>query len=329
MCALSVEKAPSSQEKVEVTELQRLLVITGPTASGKSKLAMDIAQEIPLEIISADSMQVYRYMDIGTDKPSAEDRSKVRHHLIDLKYPDEQWTVEEFQRTAEAAIKEISSRGNLPAIVGGTGFYIRALLKGFPLVDAPPNPEFRAKMKELAAERGSKAVHDLLRDKDPWSWEHLHPNDLKRVIRALEYYEAVGQPISARKDKNLSPSYDYLMMGICRERQELYKRIDERAEEQLRRGLIDETRNLLEMGYSKDLSSMNGLCYKESCMYLEGLLTLEETKNLIARNTRRYAKRQLTWFAKEEGIIWIKAGKDRLWDDIVDEAVGMVKEKFR
>ncbi len=307
--------------------MRELLVITGPTASGKSRLAMDIAKEVPLEIISADSMQVYRHMDIGTDKPSMEDRKKVRHHLLDLKNPDEQWSVEEFQRFSEAAIDEIRARGNVPAIVGGTGFYIRALLKGFPLVDAPPNLKFRREMQDMATRSGNEAVHDLLRDRDPWSWEHLHPNDLKRVIRALEYYDAVGHPISLRREAKSSRRYEYLMLGLQWERQELYRRIDGRAEEQVRRGLIEEVRGLLQMGYSKELASMNGLCYKESCMFLEGLLTLDETKELIERNTRRYAKRQMTWFAREEGIIWIRAGNDRHWEDTLDEALQMVKAR--
>jgi tRNA dimethylallyltransferase len=307
--------------------LRELLVITGPTASGKSRLAMDIAKEVPLEIISADSMQVYRYMDIGTDKPSMEDRRKVNHHLLDLKDPDEQWSVEEFQRSAQEAIDQIRARGNVPAIVGGTGFYIRALLHGFPLKDAPPNGEFRREMQDMAARLGNEAVHNLLKDKDPWSWEHLHPNDLKRVIRALEYHNAIGHPISARREAKPSRRYEYLMLGVQWERQDLYKRIDGRAQEQVQRGLIEEVKGLLQMGYSKELESMNGLCYKESCMYLEGLLTLDETKKLIARNTRRYAKRQMTWFAREEGIIWIRAGNDKLWKDTLDEALKLVRAR--
>lgn len=314
-------------EKIRTGYSRGLLVIAGPTASGKSRLAMDLAKKVPLEIVSADSMQVYRHMDIGTDKPSLKDRSLVTHHLLDIKDPDEQWSVREFQEMAEDAITKIRARGNIPAVVGGTGFYIRALIRGFPLSDAPPNAIFRRKMRDLAKGHGNDAVHALLRKKDPWSWEHLHPNDLKRVIRALEYYEEVGRPISQRLEKTPSYSYDHVMLGLQRDRQELYEKIDTRVDEQFRRGILQETERLLSMGYSRDLASMNGLCYKESCMFLDGLVTYEECGELIRRNTRRYAKRQLTWLTKEEGIIWIRAGKNRTWDDILEEAFQIVKTK--
>ncbi len=317
----------STMEKVETGRLENLLVIAGPTASGKSRLAMDLAREVPLEIISADSMQVYRHMDIGTDKPSPRDRSLVAHHLLDLKNPDEQWSVQEFQQAAEAAIRDIRARGKIPAVVGGTGFYIRALLRGFPLSDAPPNPEFRREMQELSKQRGNEAVHELLRERDPWSWEHLHPNDLKRVVRALEYHKEVGRPISGRRETTPSYNHEYLMLGLGWDRQELYGRIDMRVDEQFRRGLIKEAEGLLNMGYSMDLASMNGLCYKESCMFLDGLVTGDECKELIRRNTRRYAKRQLTWLSREEGIIWIRGGNDRTWDDTVDEALQILKAR--
>jgi len=304
--------------------LEKVLVITGPTASGKTRLSLDLAERYPLEIISADSMQIYRYMDIGTDKPSLEERSKVRHHLIDIKYPDESWSVEEFQRLAKKAIREITARGHIPCIVGGTGFYIRALLRNYPLYDAPPNPELRQKMHQLARERGKPAVHALLREIDPESWKSLHPNDIKRVIRALEYYEATGRPISERKNMNGSSIYVPLLIGFWWNRQELYERIDNRVEEQFRRGFVEETKRLLDMGYSEDLPSMQGLGYKEICDYLKGLSTKSETKSLIKRNTRRLAKRQMTWFAKEEGIIWVDRGKDKPWKKTLNEVCLLV-----
>jgi len=304
--------------------LEKVLVITGPTASGKTRLSLDLAEHYPLEIISADSMQVYRYMDIGTDKPSVEERKRVPHHLIDIKYPDEPWSVEEFQRRAKKAIREIRERNRIPCIVGGTGFYIRAFLRNYPLYDAPPNWELRRRMQRLAQERGKSAVHALLKDVDPESWKSLHPNDIKRVIRALEYYEATGRPISERKNMERSSLYDPLLIGFWWNRQELYERIDERVEEQFKRGFVQETKRLLDMGYSEDLPSMQGLGYKEICDYLKGLSTESETKSLIKRNTRRLAKRQLTWFTKEEGIIWVYRGKDKPWKNTLDEVCLLV-----
>ncbi len=300
-----------------------ILVITGPTASGKSRLALDLAASIPLEIISADSMQVYRGMDIGTDKPSTEEQSRVAHHLIDIKYPDQEWSVEEFMRLAQRAIKDIQARGRVPCVVGGTGFYIRALLRDYALVDAPPDWEFRRKMQSFARQDGNEALHNLLLDRDPVSWRHLHPQDQKRVIRALEYYEATGKPISSRVGETRAPRYRAAVLGLRWERQELYKKIDTRAEEQFRRGLAEEVAGLLKRGYSEELPSMQGLCYKETCNYLAGLSTLDEAKSLVMRNTRRLAKRQFTWFAKEDGINWIQAGKDRPWDHVVRDAEEM------
>lgn len=305
--------------------LNKLLVITGPTASGKSRLSMDLAEHYPIEVVSTDSMQIYRYMDIGTDKPSAEDRQRVPHHLIDIKYPDEPWSVEEFQRLAQDAISDIHSRGRLPCVVGGTGLYVRALLQGYPLKDAPPDWTFRVKMRELALRMGNQAVHALLKDVDPEAYSSLHPNDLKRVIRALEYYRATGRPISERKLSSSPPPYDVLMLGILWERNELYERIDTRVEEQFRRGFVDEVRNLLDMGYSEELRSMQGLGYKEICYYLRGLTTLDETKELIKRNTRRFAKRQFTWFSREKGIVWIEAGKDKPWSQTLEEARNVIE----
>lgn len=309
-------------------QLKSVLVITGPTASGKSKLSMDLAARIPLEIISADSMQVYRHMDIGTDKASAEERSLVRHHLIDVKDPDEAWSVEEFKSRAAAAIDDIAARKHLPCIVGGTGLYVRALTKDYPLVDAPPDGRFRDEMRSLAKERGNQAVHALLWEKDPDSWNRLHPNDLKRVIRALEYYEATGQPISARRGVEATSPYRCLTVGIERDRQELQNRIDNRVEVQFARGFVGEVQDLLALGYREDLPSMQGLGYKEICQHLRGLSTIPETMALIKRNTRRFAKRQLTWFSREEGINWVRAGNDTPWDETVKRALDLAKERF-
>ncbi|HHY69137.1 MAG TPA: tRNA (adenosine(37)-N6)-dimethylallyltransferase MiaA [Bacillota bacterium] len=290
--------------------MDKLLVITGPTASGKSSLALHLAQIYPLEIISADSMQVYRHMDIGTDKVPKEIREQIPHHLIDIKYPDEPWSVEEFQRRATQAIEEIQGRGRLPCVVGGTGFYIQALLYDFPLENAPPNPELRNRLRETAQVKGNVYVHSILKGIDPESYETLHPNDLKRVIRAIEYYEATKKPISERKRLPNKSPYDTLLLGLKWDRQQLYEKIDDRVEEQFAKGLVDEVMHLFEMGYGPDLPSMQGIGYKEVGWMLYGLITESEAKNILKRNTRRYAKRQFTWFKNVDDIIWLPFGKD-------------------
>jgi len=301
-------------------------VIAGPTATGKSALSMDLSSIYPLEVISADSMQVYRGMDIGTDKVSPEDASRVKHHLIDIKDPDEPWSVEEFKSRAQAAIDEIASRGNLPCVVGGTGLYIRALLRDFPLLDTAPDQELRGSLARLARERGNEAVHALLRERDEVSWKPLHPNDHKRVVRALEYHKATGRPISERLLQEPKRPYDSLLLGISWDRHVLDARIDNRVENQFERGFVTEVQNLLSKGYGEDLASMQGLGYKEVWLFLRGLLTVQETKSLIKRNTRRYCKRQFTWFSREEGINWVAAGKDIGWTSTVIEASEAIRK---
>jgi len=268
-------------------------------------------------------------MDIGTDKPSLEERSRIPHHLVGIRYPDERWSVEEFQREASKAIEGIWARNSIPCVTGGTGFYIRALLRNYPLENAPPNLDLRNRLRKMAEEKGNQAVHALLKDTDPESWKSLHPNDLKRVIRAIEYYDATGKPISERKRIQTRSPYDYLMIGIRWPRQELYRRIDNRVDDQFRRGFVEETERLLDMGYSEDLPSLQGLGYKEICYYLRGLLTLEETKNLIKRNTRQFAKRQFTWFAREIGIIWVTMDQDTTWQAGIDRVETLVDQWYR
>lgn len=304
--------------------MTKVLIITGPTASGKSRLALDLAGIYPIEIISADSMQIYRHMDIGTDKATPEERAAVTHHLIDIKDPGQPWSVEEFQQKARRAIDDIVSRGHLPCIVGGTGFYIRALLYDFPLEDAPPDPEFRRKMNQLAKVKGNQAIYEMLKDFDPESYQALHPNDVKRVIRAIEYYQATNRPISARKHQAKCSIYDAMMVGLQWKRQELYERIDNRVDEQFRRGLVDEVAGLINMGYSGELPSMQGIGYKEVYWMLKGLTTEAETKAVLKRNTRRFAKRQFTWFAKEEGIIWLPFGKHTSWTNLINQVRNLV-----
>ncbi len=285
---------------------------------------MKLATLYPIEIISADSMQVYRYMDIGTDKVTVEQMSKVKHHLIDIRYPDEPWSVRDFQCLASQAITCITSKERIPCIVGGTGFYIRALLHNFPLEDAPPDPGLRARLKSLARRYSNSLVHNMLKRIDRESYKNLHPNDLKRVIRAVEYYRATGRPISQRTHLESDPIYDYKMIGLHRNRKELYERIDNRVDEQFKRGLIAEVENLMNLGYEENLPSMQGLGYKEVWWMLKGLATLDETKSLLKRNTRRFAKRQLTWFSREEGIIWLSIGKHKSQKQLIEQICNLI-----
>lgn len=308
---------------------KNMVVITGPTGSGKSRLALDLAELFPLEIISADSMQIYRGMDIGTDKPSPDERRRVPHHLIDIKDPDEEWSVREFQERSRRAIEEIHARGRYPMIVGGTGFYIRALLRGFPLDDAGPDPSFREEMRRVAREKGTHYLHSMLEQVDPETAERVHPNDEKRIIRALEYYKATGKPISLRL--RVSPEkgmFDALLLALRWPREELRQRIEARVHRQFKRGFVQEVRNLLERGYSRDLPSMSGLGYREVTDFLYGLTTEEECKRLICRNTARFAKRQFTWFAREPDMIWIQCGAGRPWEDVVEEARRLIEDNL-
>ena len=281
----------------------RLLVIGGPTGSGKSELALRLAEEIGGEIVNADSMQIYRGMDVGTAKPSAEEQARVPHHLLDIVSPDVNFTASDFRREAAAAIADIDSRGKKAILVGGTGLYIRALLEG--LVDSPTgDPELRRQFADLPGEELLRRLAQV----DPETAARLHANDRVRIVRALEVFTQTGRPISAfRSEHAFSGSYyRCLKMAIKVERQDLYRRIDRRVERMLQEGLVDEVRALLAQGYSKEMKAMRSIGYKEITAYLAGETTLNEAVDLIKRDTRRYAKRQMTWFSKENDIYWLE-----------------------
>lgn len=287
--------------------LTKLLIICGPTASGKSDLALRLAHELDAEIVNADSMQVYRGLDIGTAKPTLEQRAEIPHHLIDVVAPDESFSAADFAGAADAAIREITARGKRVIVAGGTGLYIRALLKG--LVDSPGGGgEIRAALQEEAARIGNLAMLEKLRKVDPELAAGLHPNNLVRIIRALEVLQLTGIPLSRyQKEHAFSERrYDSLQIGIQIERAELYRRIDKRVERMLSDGLLEEVSGLLAAGFERELKSMRSIGYKESAAYLQGELSLEETATLIKRDTRHYAKRQLTWFKADPDILWFE-----------------------
>ncbi|MBI2638279.1 tRNA (adenosine(37)-N6)-dimethylallyltransferase MiaA [Candidatus Peregrinibacteria bacterium] len=279
-----------------------LLVVLGPTASGKTALSIEIAQQFGGEIISADSRQVYRHMNIGTDKISVEARHGVPHHLLDVADPDERFTVADFKAQAEMAIDDILARGKLPILTGGTGLYIRAITENF---DIPAeNREVRAQLIEELEKIGPDALYEKLKKLDPGSAAKIHPKNPRYVVRALEICMTTGHP---KSDAKKTPKYQCLQIGLSWPREALFERIHRRIDEQIEHGLIDETKQLLSLGYSKNLPSMNTLGYKEIVAHLDGMMTLAEATEELKQNTRNFAKRQMTWFKRDQGVIWIKA----------------------
>lgn len=285
----------------------KILVICGPTASGKSELAIRLAKVIDAEIINADSMQIYSGLDIGTAKPSQEQQECVRHHLIDVVKPDQLFSAADFSDAADAAIISVVSRGKRVIVVGGTGLYIRALVNG--LVASPSGEgELRDALQHEASRVGNNAMLERLRQVDPDLAGVLHPNNLVRIIRALEVYELTGTPLSQYQKEHAFATRRYatLKIGISVDRAVLYKRIDERVDLMLANGLLEEVKGLLAIGFGRELKSMSSIGYKEITAHLHGELSDEEAASTIKRNTRHYAKRQLTWFKSDPDILWFE-----------------------
>jgi len=284
-----------------------LVVIVGPTGAGKSSLAVALAERVGGEIVCADSMQVYRDLDVGTAKATAETRRRIPHHLVDLCNPDEPFTAADYRRRARAAISDIRERGGVPIMVGGTGLYLRACLRG--LFDGPgEDVALRRALRQEAMRTDSPSLHSRLRDLDANAAAAIHPNDLFRIVRALEVAAITGRPISALREESRRRHEPVpgpvLLFGLERSREELYRRIDERVEEMMARGLLDEVRWLLGRGYSPDVKPLRAIGYRHMIEHLSGRSTLDEAVDRLKRDTRRYAKRQLTWFRHEEGVTW-------------------------
>ncbi|WP_313345779.1 tRNA (adenosine(37)-N6)-dimethylallyltransferase MiaA [Lacrimispora sp.] len=287
--------------------MKPLIILTGPTAVGKTALSIRLAKAIGGEIISADSMQVYRRMDIGSAKITKEEMMGIPHHLIDVLEPDEEFNVTVFQKLAKAAVEEIYSRGNIPIVAGGTGFYIQALLNDIDFTENGEDTSIRDELEALAKEKGAEYLHGMLLAIDPESAEQIHANNKKRVIRAIEYYRQTGERISEhnKRERQKESPYDFLYYVVNTERDILYQRIDQRVDEMMKQGLVEEVKELKDSGCTRDMVSMQGLGYKEILDHLQGECTLSDAVYLLKRDTRHFAKRQITWFKRERDVKWL------------------------
>lgn len=287
--------------------MRPLIVLTGPTAVGKTALSIRLAKAVGGEILSADSMQVYRGMDIGSAKIRPQEMEGVPHHLIDILDPAEEFNVVVFQKLCKQAMEGIYERGHIPILTGGTGFYIQAVLKDVDFTENQENTEYRRQLEALAEEEGSQTLHRMLAAVDPASAQAIHANNIKRVIRALEFYQMTGQPISAHNEQEAEKeaAYRSCYFVLNDDRERLYQRIEQRVDQMLAEGLVEEVQRLMNQGCRRDMVSMQGLGYKEILDYLAGEITLEEAVYRIKRDTRHFAKRQLTWFRREREVIWL------------------------
>lgn len=306
-----------------------LIVLTGPTAVGKTKLSIALAKAAGGEIVSADSMQVYKHMDIGSAKIRPEEMQGVPHHLVDVLEPWEEFHVVRFQQMAKEAMEGIWERGHIPILTGGTGFYIQAVLRDIDFTENEASP-YREELSKLAEQKGAAWLHGELRKADPESADAIHENNVKRVIRALEFYRMTGRKISEHNEEQkekISP-YNFAYFVLNDDRAKLYERIEERIDKMLKEGLAEEVAGLKAMGCRRDMVSMQGLGYKEILAYLEGECTLEEAVRTLKRDTRHFAKRQITWFKRERGVIWMNK-EDYAYDEerLLSSMLEILREK--
>ncbi len=309
--------------------MKPLIILTGPTAVGKTALSIGLAKAVDGEIISADSMQVYRKMNIGTAKIEPSEMQGVRHHLIDILDPGEEFNVVLFKRYALEAMEDIYSRGKIPVIVGGTGFYIQALLYDIDFEDNDNDMSYREELQRLAAEKGNSYIHDMLSKVDPESAEKIHENNVKRVIRALEFYRKTGMKISEHNETEAQKEspYNFEYFVLNDDRSKLYDRIDRRIDIMLEQGLEAEVRQLVSEGYSRDLVSMQGLGYKEIIDYIQGRCSFDEAVYTLKRDTRHFAKRQITWFKREKQVTWVNKNEYDSESSILEYMMNRLREK--
>lgn len=300
-----------SEQHLDGEKRLPMVVLTGPTAVGKTKLSIRLAKAIDGEIISADSMQVYKYMDIGSAKIRREEMEDVPHHLIDILEPWDEFNVVVFQKKCKECLAGIYQRGHVPILTGGTGFYIQAILRDIDFTENEENTSIRRSLEELAKEKGAEYLHEMLKQVDEESAAAIHPNNIKRTIRALEYFRLTGEKISEHneQERQKQEAYNSCCFVLNDDRTRLYERIEKRIDEMLKEGLVEEVRSLKSMGCNRSMVSMQGLGYKEILSYLDGETTLEEAVYLLKRDTRHFAKRQLTWFRREPDVIWVDKDK--------------------
>ncbi len=311
-------------------EKRPLIILTGPTAVGKTAASIGLAKAVGGEIISADSMQVYRHMDIGSAKITEEEMQGIPHYLVDVLDPEEAFNVVRFQEMAKAAMQKIHDNGHIPIVVGGTGFYIQALLYDIDFTENDSDFSFREELEKTAREKGAEYLHSLLKQADPEAAEQIHPHNIKRVIRALEFNRKTGQKISTHneQERRKQSPYEFAYFVLTDNREALYARIDRRVDKMMEQGLLEEVRALKDRGIARESVSMQGLGYKELLAYLDGEILLEEAVRIIKRDTRHFAKRQLTWFRRERDVIWIdrqEIGQEE--EKIVDYMLNVLREK--
>lgn len=310
--------------------MKKLIVLTGPTAVGKTELSINLAKAVNGEIISADSIQVYKGMDIGSAKITPDEMQGINHYLIDILEPAEEFNIHLFKTLTLKAMDEIYAKNKIPIIVGGTGFYIQSVIYDIDFCDTEADNSYRESLETIAKNKGNLYLHEMLRKVDNKSADAIHPNNVKRVIRALEYYNQTGQPISEHNtvQKNNSSPYNFAYFVLNDKRELLYERINKRVDTMFENGLIQEVKELLNSGCNKDMVSMQGIGYKEVVEYLEGKLSLDETKELIKKNTRHFAKRQLTWFRREKEVNMININEFNYDKQLILENIlNILKEK--
>ena len=306
-------------------EKQPMVILTGPTAVGKTNLSIELAKRINGAIISADSMQVYKYMDIGSAKIMPQEMQGIKHYLIDELLPSDEFNVFIFKKMAKKALEEIYSNDQIPIIVGGTGFYIQALLYDIDFTEQDTDIAYRNKLSEFATVNGNHALHEMLKNIDPVSYETIHENNVKRVIRALEYYHNCSEPISKHNDseRQKESPYNFAYFVLNDERKRLYDRIDKRVDIMVENGLVEEVKKLKNMGYTSDMVSMKGIGYKEILNSLDGAYDIDEAVEKVKQESRRFAKRQLTWFRREKETIWLEK-EEYSYDD--NKILSKIKE---
>lgn len=306
-----------------------IIAVAGPTAVGKTKFAIMLAQEFDGEVISCDSMQLYKYMDIGSAKPTPEEMAMAKHHLVDLIDPRDEFSVAQYQKLAKDAIRDVLSRGKTPIISGGTGLYLNSLLYDMDFSSVPEDDTYRNALTDIAEKQGPEALHEMLQQQDPEAASKIHPNNVKKVVRALERLKEGEGKVRQFSDINEeTKDYNVILIGLTRDRAELYDRINRRVELLMDAGLLEEVTQLHEMGLTKENISMKGIGYKELMDYLEGRYTLEEAVDTIQKNTRHYAKKQLTWFRRYDKMKWFNISDHHNDEDAAGEIREWLQESM-